>query len=137
MATVGPANYLDDILDMLGRHRVEFVLTLGAAVLAAAALAAGTSLHLLSILLPAIAASLLFEMGAAMWRVYRRQRISIATTRSLLDLNAADLAGLEQRLLTRYRNRERRLEDGHAARVTRLTGDIAALQGAAGRESIR
>ncbi|HSP14799.1 MAG TPA: hypothetical protein VLV78_08605 [Thermoanaerobaculia bacterium] len=29
---------------------------------------------------------------AASWREHRRQRIAIATTRSLLDLNAGDLA---------------------------------------------
>jgi hypothetical protein len=128
MATVSPANYLAEILDVLRRHGAELFFALASAAVAAAAVAAGSSLPLLFILPPAIGAALLFEVSAAAWRIFRRQRIALATTRSLLDLNAGDREDLEQHLLTRYRNRERRLEEGHATRIAGLTDDIVALQ---------
>jgi hypothetical protein len=128
MATGSPANYLSEILNMSWRHGAELFFALASAAVAAAAVAAGSSLRLLSILPSAIAAALLFEGGAAAWRIFRRQRIALATTRSLLDLNAGDRDDLEQHLLARYRNREQRLEKEHASRVAGLTDDIAALQ---------
>ena len=58
--------------------------------------------------------------AAAAWRLYRRQRSALATTRSLLDLNAGDRTDLERRLRTRYLRREARIEQGHTAHLERL-----------------
>jgi len=83
--------------------------------------------QLLLVLLPAIGAVLLLETGVAAWRLHRRQEVALATRQSLLDLNAGDRAELEQRLLSRYQRRERRIGERNEARVERLTGEIAAL----------
>ena len=58
-------------------------------------------------ILAPIGAFLLFEATVAAWRLYRRQQSALATTRSLLDLNASDRTDLERRLRTRYLRRER------------------------------
>lgn len=128
MATAKPLNYLSEIVEMSRRHTGELAFMLGSASLAAATIALASSLHVFSLLLPAVVAALVFEAAVAAWRVHRRQGISIATTRSLLDLNAADLAELQQRLRARYRNREKRIEKRHEARVGRLTDDIGKLR---------
>ena len=127
-ATLRPVNYISEILSMSGRHWGELVAILATAAFAAATIAAASPLSFLSFFLPSIVAAFLFAAAAAAWRLYRAQGIAIATVRSLLDLNAADLADVEERLRTRYQEREKRLEVKHEARVRRLTAHIASIK---------
>ncbi len=76
-------------------------------------------------LLPLVLAIVVFQFGVASWRLYRRQQISIATTRSLRNLDAFDRVKSEQRLTAQYEHRERRLEQWHDAQVRRLIDDVA------------
>ena len=127
-ATIRPVNYISEILSMSGRHWGELVAILASATFAAVTIAAASSLSFLSFFLPSLVATLLFAASAAAWRLYRAQGIAIATVRSLLDLNTADVADIEERLRTRYQEREKRLEVKHEARVRRLTADIASIK---------
>ena len=109
--------YLGQIVAMSWRHGWE----LAAAAVCAVALAVAGFVtlpsHALFVPFFAIAAVLMFEASAAAWRLHRRQRIALATTRTLLDLNAADRAELEDHLRARYRLREARLEARNAGRA--------------------
>ena len=123
--------YLRELVAISWSHRGELTAAVicGIAVVLAT-LGMRSQLHspeLLLVLLPAIGAVLLLETGVAAWRLHRRQEVALATRQSLLDLNAADRAELEQRLLSRYQRRERRIGERNEARVERLTGEIAAL----------
>ena len=124
---VTPLTYLAELAGSSWRHPGELA--------AAAFCAAGTGILALwlrslqdvqrgpdilaFVLLPA-AAFLLFQAAVAAWRLHRRQQSALATTRSLLDLNAGDRIDLERRLRTRYLRREARTEEIHAARLERL-----------------
>lgn len=75
-----PVTYLTEMMSTSWRHGSELALVLICVVVGVTAFAARTSVHLLPILL-AVGAALLFEVGMAAWRVYRRQHVVIATTR--------------------------------------------------------
>lgn len=92
---VTPVTYLAEMIAMSWRHGSELAVALICVVVGVTAFAARSSVHLLPILL-AVGAALLFEVGMAAWRVYRRQHVVIATARSLLDSNASDRGDLEQ-----------------------------------------
>jgi len=128
---VTPMTYLGEMVAMSWRHGRE--LTVAVACVAAVAATALVTFsprpaHVLFVLLSAAAAVLLFEAPAAAWRLHRRQRVSLATTRSLLDLNAADRAELDRHLRARYRRCEARIQERNAVRLERLAGEIDALQ---------
>ena len=118
-APVTPLTYLAELLASSWKHPGE----LAVAALCAAATGMGAlwiqSLQparafrgpeTLSFVLAPIAAFVLFEAFVATWRLYRRQRSALATTRSLLDLNAGDRVQLERRLHARYLRREAHIE---------------------------
>jgi hypothetical protein len=126
-----PATYLRELMAISWSHRGELTaaVTLAVAV-AVATLGVRSQLdlpRLLLVLVPAVVAVLLLETAAAAWRLHRRQEVSLATRQSLLDLNAADRAELEQRLRSRYQRRERRIGERNEARIERLNSEIAAL----------
>lgn len=128
---VTPMNYFGELAAMSWRHGGE----LAAAIACAIALVVVAFVTLsprpgpaLFVLPSAIAAVLLFEAATAAWRLHRRQRIALATTRSLLDLNAAERTELEWHLRSRYRRREARIHERNTARLERLAGEIDALQ---------
>ena len=133
-----PLSYLAEIVAMSKRHGGELAVGVGGVVavvitaLATLSLLQGQAfgglVHVLFVLLPFIGAVLLLEAAVAAWRLYRRQEIALATTRSLLVMNAADRADLERHLLRRYRRREVRIEERNAARIERMAGEIAALE---------
>lgn len=134
---VTPATYLGELFAMSRRHGGELAVAVSCVIaVVLAALGMRSWLHLqdlggpwrvLLVLLPPIVAVLLLETGVAAWRLHRRQRVALATRQTLLDLNAADRAELEQHLLARYRRRERRIGERNEARVERLNNEIAAL----------
>ena len=127
--TITPMTYLHEMAAMSWKHSWE--LTAATACAAAAVTAAlvmrshGPAIVLFVLLSAAV---LLFEAAAAAWRLHRRQGVALATTRSLLGLNAADRTDLERHLRTRYRRREARIEERNAARLERLAREIDALQ---------
>jgi hypothetical protein len=135
---ITPLTYLTELLATWLRHGGELAVGLvGVVVIGLTALtmrsllhvqAFGGPGHVLLVLLPLIAAVLLFQAAVAAWRLYHRQQITLAATRSLLDLNVTDRADLEQRLRTRYRRREARIQERNGARLERMAGEIAALQ---------
>ena len=135
--TAAPMTYLGELLAISRRHGGELAATVGGvvgAVLATLAVRSWTQLtplggfrQVLVILLPAIAAVLLLEAAVTAWRLHRRQEVALATRQTLLDLNTADRAELEQRLLSRYQRRERRIGDRNEARIERLNNEIAML----------
>jgi|ERR1043166_8382238 hypothetical protein len=123
-----PLTYLGEMVAMSWRHGHELA---GAAACAAALAVVALvtlSAHALLVMPSAIAAVLLFEASAAAWRLHRRQRIALATTRALLDLNAADRAELAHHLRARYRRREARIQERNADRLERLADVIVALK---------
>lgn len=133
---VTPLTYLGEMVSTSWRHGGELAVTVACVVLLGlTSLVVRSMVHLkalsgsdvLIVLLPLVAAALMFVAAMAGWRLYRRQRIALATTRSLLDLNAGDRSDLERHLHWRYRRREARIEERNAARVERLTDEIAAL----------
>jgi hypothetical protein len=128
---VTPMTYLGEMVAMSWRHGRE--LTVAVACVAAVVITALVTLspgpaNVLFVLLAATVAAVLFESAAAAWRLHRRQRIALATTRSLLDLNAAGREELDQHLRARYRRREARIQERNAVRLERLAGEIDALQ---------
>jgi hypothetical protein len=128
--TITPLTYLGEMAAMSWKHGWELAAAMAcgaAAVTAALVTLSHGPANVLFVLLSA-AAVLLFEAAAAAWRLHRRQSVALATTRSLLDLNAADREELERHLRTRYRRREARIEERNAARLERLAGEIDALQ---------
>ena len=132
-APVTPLTYLAELLANSWKHPGELAV--------AALCAAGTGVfalwvqslqrvqtfrgpaRLLFVLLPLVA-FLLFETTIAAWRLYRRQRSALATTRSLLDLNKGDLSDLERRLYARSVRREARMEADHTARMERFSREL-------------
>ena len=146
MKRVTPWIYLSEILAMLGRHGGELAVAVSCvAVVGLTSNATRALLHLQAfgsagrvffVLLPAIGAILLFEVFVAAWRLYRRQSIALATTRSLLDLDAGDRTDLEGRLPARDRLREARVEQRNAdvIRIRRVR-EMAQFPRAAGGES--
>lgn len=128
---VTPMTYLGEMAAMSWRHGWELTAAMAcaaAAVIAALVILSPAIANVLFVLLFAAVAIVLFEAAVAAWRLHRRQRIALATTRSLLDLNAAGRAELERHLHRRYRRREARIEERNAARMERLAGEIDALQ---------
>ena len=131
-----PLSYLREILGSAWRHSGELAVALVCVVgVGLAALLTRSLLNLrafgpgevLFVFLPPLGAVLLFEAAVAGWRLHRRQQVALATTRSLLELNAADRDDLERSLRSRYRRREARIQELHAARLERLSDEIAAL----------
>jgi hypothetical protein len=122
-----PLTYLAEIVASSWRHGGELAVALtGVVLVSLTAVWMFSVLHLqtlrgpsevASVFLLPIGAVLLFEVAVAAWRLYRRQAISLATVRSLLDLNDADRADFEQHLRSTYRARETMLEERHAASV--------------------
>jgi len=96
-----PMTYLGEMAAMSWRHGRELAAAAACAVTLAVVAFVTLSAHALFVLPSAIAAILLFGASAAAWRLHRRQRIALATTRTLLDLNAADRAELEHHLRAR------------------------------------
>jgi hypothetical protein len=84
--------------------------------------------RVLYVLIPLIGMVLMFMATVAAWRLHQKQTVALATTRTLLDLNADDRADLERDLRTRFRRREADTELRHTARIDRLSGEITALQ---------
>jgi ABC-type nickel/cobalt efflux system permease component RcnA len=84
---------------------------------------AGAGLNLPALQL--VMAIIVFQLGVASWRVYYTQRVSIATTRSLRNLDEFERVQSEQHLKARYAHRERRLEQRHHAHVKRLINNVA------------
>ena len=127
---VTPMTYLGEMAVMSCRHGRELTATMACAlavVIIALVTIPPSSARVLFVLSVAVAV-LLFEAAVAAWRLHRRQRIALATTRSLLELNAAAREELERHLRTRYRRREARIEERNAVRLERLAGEIDALQ---------
>ena len=120
--------YLGDIAAMSWRHGSELAATVACAIAIAVVALVAFPARALFVLPPAIAAVLLLEAAAAAWRLHRRQHIALATTRSLLDLNAAGRRDLEWRLASRYRRREARIQERNAVRQERMEAQINALQ---------
>jgi len=123
-----PMTYLGEMAAMSWRHGRELAAAAACAVTLAVVAFITLSAHALFVLPSAIAAILLFGASAAAWRLHRRQQIALATTRTLLDLNAADRAELEHHLRARYRRREARIQERNADRLERLTDVIDALK---------
>ena len=135
--TVTPLTYLGELIAISWKHGREASIAVScvvAVVLTTLAMRSwlqpeelGGAWRVLLVLLPPVAAVLLLETAVAAWRLHRRQRVALATRQTLLDLNAGDRAELEQRLVARYRRRERRIGERNEARVERLNNEIAAL----------
>jgi biopolymer transport protein ExbB/TolQ len=123
-----PMTYLGEMVAMSWRHGGELAGAAACAVTLAVVALVALSAHALYVLPSAIAAVVLFEASAAAWRLHRRQRIALATTRALLDLNGADRAELEHHLRARYRRREARIQERNADRLERLTDAMDALK---------
>ncbi len=130
-----PSTYLGELFAISWRHGSEITIAVSFVIIVVlTALGMRSWLHLqdltvLLVVLPPVVAVLMLETGVAAWRLHRRQRVALATSRTLLDLNAGDRAELEQRLVARYRRRERRIGQRNEARVERLNNEIAALSG--------
>jgi hypothetical protein len=117
-----PWTYLRDILTTSWKHGGELALAVGGIALSALSvlvtrsqldLKAFDARQVVFVLLPLIGIAALFVVSKAAWRLHRRQDIALATTRSLLALNAGDRADLERSLRDQYRRRElRRTESG-------------------------
>jgi len=114
--------YSGQLLQSMSKHLGEAALALLIA-LTVGVLFAGAGLNLP--VLPLVLAIVVFQLGVASWRVYHTQRVSIATTRSLRNLDEFERAQSEERLRARYAHRERRLEQRHHAHVKRLIKDVA------------
>jgi hypothetical protein len=120
--------YAAEIVAMSWRHGGELAVAVSCVgVIGLMAAFNGLRYVLLIFMVPITIAFLLHAVVAG-WRLHRRQAIAIATTRSLLDLNAKDQADLERHILNRYRRREARIHERNDARVERLDYEIAALQ---------
>ena len=114
--------YVGQLIVSMGRHLGEAALALLIAVTVGILYAgAGLSLPVLQLVL----AIVVFQFGVASWRLYRTQQVSIATTRSLRNLDDFDRVKSEQRLRAHYEHRERRLEQWHSAQVKRLIDNVA------------
>lgn len=135
--TATPLTYLAELAASTWSHSRELLFTGACAVAvwlsAFGALsplrfqAPGSRLQTAIALLLPLFAMLAFAATAASWRLYRRQGIALATSRTLIDLNAAERADFEHRLRGRYRRREARIDERNQARVERLDSEIAAL----------
>ena len=106
----------------MSKHPGEAALALLIA-LTVGVLCAGAGLNLP--VLQLVLAIVVFQLGVASWRVYSTQRLSIATTRCLRNLDEFERVQSEERLRARYTHRERRLEQWHHAHVKRLIEDVA------------
>lgn len=128
---VTPMTYLREMVAMSWRHGWELMAAVACVaavvIIALVTLSLGPA-NVLFVLLSAAAAAVLFEAAMAAWRLHRRQRIALVTTRSLLDLSAAGREELERHLRARYRRREARIEERNVARLERLTGELDLLQ---------
>ena len=114
--------YVVQLFASMGRHAGEAALAiLIAGTVAVSYLGAGLNPPALQLVLAVV----VLEFSIASWRLYRTQQVSIATTRSLRDLDALDRANTEQRLRAHYEQRERRLEQWHTAQIKRLSDDLA------------
>ena len=116
---VTPMSYLGELAAMACRHGRELTAAMvcALAVVAIILVTISPSLTRALFVVSVAATILLFEAAATAWRLHRRQRISLASTRSLLDLNAADRAELERHLRSRYRRREARIHERNAVRL--------------------
>lgn len=121
-----PLTYFTEILAMSWRHGGEFAVAVGCIGIAGVSALLMRSLlrlqalsgpQVLLLLLPLTGAALLVLAAVAAWRLHRRQRIALATARSLVALNAGDRADLERDLRALYDRRERRIEERHTARI--------------------
>ncbi len=117
MSAATPRTYLTDILATSWKHGGDLALAGGGvALVGLVVLVARSQLNLrafdgrqvLFVLLPLIGMAALFVISKAAWRLHRRQDIALATTRSLLLLNAADRADFERSLRDQYSRRELR-----------------------------
>ena len=114
--------YAAQLITSMGRHLGEALLALLIAVTAGILYAgAGWNVPVLQLVL----AIVFFQFAAASWRIYRTQQISIATTRSLRNLDEFDRVKSELRIRSHFEHRERRLEQWHTAQVKRLIDDAA------------
>ncbi|HLJ74913.1 MAG TPA: hypothetical protein VKU62_10035 [Thermoanaerobaculia bacterium] len=114
--------YMGQLIISMGRHLEEAALVLLVAVTVGAFyVRAGMSPPVLQLVL----AIVVFQFGVASWRLYRTQQVSIATTRSLRNLDEFDRVNSEQRLRAHYEHRERRLEQWHNAHVKRLIDNVS------------
>jgi len=96
-----PLTYLAEVLLTSWKHGGELTATIGGVVaIGLAALLTRSLLHLpafsgayvMVLLSVLVAAALLFVAAVSTWRLHHRQQIALATTRTLLDLNARDRA---------------------------------------------
>jgi hypothetical protein len=128
---VTPMTYLGEMVAMSWTHGRELTAAVACAIALPAVLLFMLSprpAYALFVLASAIAALLFFEAATAAWRLHRRQRVALATTRSLLDLNGTERAEFERHLRSRYHRRETRIQERNSVRVERLASEIDALQ---------
>jgi len=115
-------DYAGQLMISMGRHLEEAALVLLIAVsVGAFYIGAALSPPVLQLVL----AIVVFQFSVASWRLFRSQQVSIATTRSLRNLDESDRVNSEQRLRAHYEHRERRLEQWHNAQVKRLVDNAA------------
>jgi len=114
--------YIVQLMTLMGKQLGETALALLIAVTVGVLLSgAGLNVPVLQLVL----AIVVFQFGVASWRLYRTQQVSIATARSLRNLDDLERVKSEQRLKAHYEHRERRLEQWHTAQVKRLVDDVA------------
>jgi hypothetical protein len=123
-----PLSYAVEIVAMSWRHGGELAVTVTCVGVIGLMASFSGLRHVLLILMVPTTAALVLHAAVSGWRLYRRQAVAIATTRSLLDSNAQDQADLERHLLNRYRRREARIQERNEARIERLDDEIASLQ---------
>jgi hypothetical protein len=120
--------YAAEIVAMSWRHGGELAVAVSCVGVIGLMAAFNGLRHVLLIFMVPITVAFLLHTVVSGWRLHRRQAVAIATTRSLLDLNAKDQVDLERHILNRYRRREARIHERNDARVERLGHEIAALQ---------
>jgi len=121
-------HYLGEIVAMSWRHGSELAAAAACGLVLAVAAFVMPSARVLFVLPPALAVVIVFAGGMAAWRLHRRQHIALATTRSLLRLNATERAELEGHLRSRYQRREARIHERNEARLERLGDEMDALR---------
>ena len=114
--------YVIELLNSMSRHLGEAALAIIiATAVGAVYLETGLDFPVVQFVL----AIFVFQFSVASWRLYRTQQVSIATTRSLRNLDDLDRVKSELRIRAQYEHRERRLEQWHTAQVKRLIDDVA------------
>lgn len=114
--------YAGQLFTSMGKHLGEAALVLLiATTVGVLYVGAGLKLPVLQLVL----AMIVFQFAIASWRLFRTQQISIATTRSLRNLDDFERVKSEQQLRAHYEHREQRLEQSHQAPVKRLADNIA------------